>query len=135
MQASSQKKFLHCALLTLASVISCRALGKSVYPPHGVCDGLPRIAVTTPEGFCVGLVAEGFRFPRGIQPLPNGDLVLVDMGGWDINAGSVWLLTRSGNLWTRKRLFDKLDRLLQKHKGKQTKHHRGEGAARSESFG
>jgi putative sigma-54 modulation protein len=32
-------------------------------------------------------------------------------------------------------LVDKLDRLLQKHKGKQTKHHRGEAAARSESFG
>ena len=32
-------------------------------------------------------------------------------------------------------LVDKLDRMLQKHKGKQTKHHRGEGAARSESFG
>lgn len=105
-----QQKFLHYALLTLGGVTSFGALGKSVYPPHGVCDGLPRIAVTTPEGFCVGLVAEGFRFPRGIQPLPNGDLVLVDMGGWDINAGSVWLLTKSGKLWTRKRLFDKLDR-------------------------
>ncbi len=32
-------------------------------------------------------------------------------------------------------LVDKLDRLLDKHKGKQTKHHRGEGASRSESFG
>ncbi len=32
-------------------------------------------------------------------------------------------------------LSDKLDRLLDKHKGKQTKHHRGEGAVRSESFG
>ena len=32
-------------------------------------------------------------------------------------------------------LSDKLDRLLDKHKGKQTKHHRGESVARSESFG
>jgi putative sigma-54 modulation protein len=31
-------------------------------------------------------------------------------------------------------LVDKLDRLLDKHKGKQTKHHRGEGVSRSESF-
>lgn len=32
-------------------------------------------------------------------------------------------------------LADKLDRILDKHKGKQGRHHRGEGAARSESFG
>lgn len=32
-------------------------------------------------------------------------------------------------------LADKLDRLVQKHKGKQSGHHRGEAAARSGSFG
>lgn len=32
-------------------------------------------------------------------------------------------------------LVDKLDRLLQKHKGKQSKHQRGEGIARSETLG
>ncbi len=32
-------------------------------------------------------------------------------------------------------LVDKLDRMLQKHKGKQHKHQRGEGIARSESLG
>ncbi|MBS0193423.1 MAG: ribosome-associated translation inhibitor RaiA [Proteobacteria bacterium] len=32
-------------------------------------------------------------------------------------------------------LTDKLDRMLDKHKGKQVKHHRSDGAARSESFG
>ncbi len=32
-------------------------------------------------------------------------------------------------------LVDKLDRMLDKHKGKQVRHHRGEAAARSESFG
>jgi len=32
-------------------------------------------------------------------------------------------------------LTDKLDRMLDKHKGKQVRHHRGEAAARSESFG
>ena len=32
-------------------------------------------------------------------------------------------------------LVDKLDRLLQKHKGKQAKHQRSEGIARSENLG
>ncbi|MBS0212497.1 MAG: ribosome-associated translation inhibitor RaiA [Proteobacteria bacterium] len=32
-------------------------------------------------------------------------------------------------------LTDKLDRMLDKHKGKQVKHHRSEGTARSGSFG
>lgn len=32
-------------------------------------------------------------------------------------------------------LADKLDRLLQKHKGKQTKHQRGEASGRNASFG
>jgi putative sigma-54 modulation protein len=32
-------------------------------------------------------------------------------------------------------LVDKLDRLLQKHKGKQSKHQRSEGIARSENLG
>ena len=32
-------------------------------------------------------------------------------------------------------LVDKLDRLLDKHKGKQSRHHRGDDAVRRESFG
>ena len=98
-------------LLSLLLVFGCgTAAGKSSYQPQGQCDDLPRLAVNTPVGFCLALVADGFKFPRGIQPLANGDLIVVDMGGWVNNAGSVWLLKKAGARYQRTVLLDKLDR-------------------------
>lgn len=67
----------------------------SAYSFEGTCDGLPKLkTLQTPPGVCVGLVANGFTFARGIAELPSGDLVLADMGGWAVDKGSVWLLRR-----------------------------------------
>ena len=89
--------------ILLSGVLPAGALGAT-------CDGLPRLAAVTPPGFCVAVVAEGFRSPRALQPLPNGDIVLVDMGGWQANRGSVWRLKRVGDDYEKTQLFDRLDR-------------------------
>src|SRR5829696_5588135 len=65
------------------------------YATAGRCDGLPKISVTTAPGVCVGLLASGFKFPRGILPLDNGDVMVVDMGGWTPKRGSLWLLRKA----------------------------------------
>ncbi|MRW92930.1 glucose dehydrogenase [Duganella sp. FT80W] len=74
------------------------------------CGGFPRLDVSTPGGFCAAVLADGFKFPRGIQPLPNGDLVVVDMRNWEPNRGSVWLLKAAAGNYERIRLLSGLDR-------------------------
>ena len=90
---------------------SCSAQGRNAsYTPVGLCDGLPKIQVTTQPDFCVGIVADGFKFPRGILPLANGDLITVDMGAWMENRGSVWLLNKDHATYKKIPLLQKLDR-------------------------
>ena len=67
----------------LAMALCRSALGKNIYPTDGECDGLPKVRASTLSGFCLGVVAQGLAFPRGILPLPNGDLLVADMGGWE----------------------------------------------------
>jgi glucose/arabinose dehydrogenase len=82
---------------------------KPAYETTGTCDGLPRVPVTTPAGLCVGLVASGFKYPRGILPLDNGDLLVADMAGWVKSRGALWRLEKS-NGYQRRPVFDRLDR-------------------------
>lgn len=74
------------------------------------CGGFPRLDVSTPGGFCAAVLAEGFKFPRGIQPLPNGDLVVVDMRNWEPRRGSIWLLRLVDGQYQREKLLSGLDR-------------------------
>ncbi|AKI99173.1 glucose/arabinose dehydrogenase [Archangium gephyra] len=82
------------------------------YTSTGTCDGLPRIDVSTPQGVCVGVVADGFRFPRTVTPLADGSLIVVDMGGWVPRRGSVWRLAphASSKTYVKRQLLDRLDR-------------------------
>lgn len=93
------------ALLGAAIVPACGApgdeaideesSGEDAYTTEGTCDGLPKLKnLKTPPGVCVGVVATGFTFARGIAELENGDLVLAEMGGWAKDRGGVWLLRR-----------------------------------------
>lgn len=71
------------------------ATGEDAYTTEGKCDGLPRLKnLKTPPGVCVGVVATGFTFSRGIAQLPSGDFVMAEMGGWAQDKGGVWLLRR-----------------------------------------
>jgi glucose/arabinose dehydrogenase len=93
------------ALLGVAFVPACgnpgeeeaseEGTGEDNYSTEGTCDGLPRLkSLKTPAGVCVGLVANGFTYARGIVELPSGDLVLAEMGGWAQDRGGLWLLRR-----------------------------------------
>lgn len=93
------------ALLGAAIVPACgspgdeaideESTGEDAYTTEGTCDGLPKLKnLKTPPGVCVGVVATGFTFARGIAELENGDLVLAEMGGWAKDRGGVWLLRR-----------------------------------------
>ncbi|MCB6184422.1 PQQ-dependent sugar dehydrogenase [Leeia sp. TBRC 13508] len=103
------KKLIRTTSLTTIFMASAHVMAAG-YPTSGTCDGFPKINVTTPAGFCVGLVAEGFTFPRGILPLANGEALLVDMGGWQNNKGSIWKLKFSGGKTEKTKLLDKIDR-------------------------
>lgn len=74
------------------------------------CGGLPRLAATTPPGFCVAVLAEGLKFPRGVLPLPNGDILVADMGNWEPNQGSLWRLTKTATGYDKTQVMKKLDR-------------------------
>ncbi|QRO00460.1 PQQ-dependent sugar dehydrogenase [Archangium violaceum] len=102
--------------LRLGLLLATLPLGASAqtgkYTASGNCDGLPRIDVTTPRGVCVGVVADGFRFPRTVTTLADGSLVVVDMGGWVPRKGSLWRLTpdAASHTYVKRKLLDGLDR-------------------------
>ncbi len=78
--------FLFLAIL-LTAADTCAA--EPSYRTSGRCDGLPRVDLLTAPGYCVGLVRDDLFFPRGITVLKDGRVLVVDMGGWNRNRGSV----------------------------------------------
>ncbi|MDH4190902.1 MAG: PQQ-dependent sugar dehydrogenase [Betaproteobacteria bacterium] len=98
------------ALAVLASLPGAAQGGRPPYRSSGLCDGLPRLDLRTPAGLCVGLAADGFTFPRGLLPLDDGSLLVVDMGGWNEGKGSVWRLTRGAGRYAKRKILDRLDR-------------------------
>lgn len=84
--------------LALAGAVALTpvASARSPYVIAGKCGGLPRIQVTTPQGFCVALVADGLKFPRGILALGNDRFLVTDMGGFANGLGRIWLFDRAG---------------------------------------
>jgi glucose/arabinose dehydrogenase len=86
--------------------------GELNYATNGTCDGLPRLTnIETPPGVCVGVVATGFTFARGIAQLPSGDFILAEMGGWAQDRGAVWLLKRNADKsYAKTRLLAQIDK-------------------------
>lgn len=74
------------------------------------CAGLPKLSVTTPAGYCLGVVQRGLNMPRGLLPLANGDLLVVEMGGWTPGKGSLSRLRQQGGKYVSQRVFTGLDR-------------------------
>jgi len=97
-------------LLIFAAGQPTEAAGGDSYHTKGSCGGLPRLQVETAPGFCLGLYAQGFKFPRGLLVLDRGDLLVADMVGWGVARGTVTRLHRNddGNV-TRTVLVDKLN--------------------------
>ncbi|MER3479299.1 MAG: hypothetical protein C4327_02105, partial [Meiothermus sp.] len=74
------------------------------------CAGLPKLPVATPTGYCVGIVQRGLKMPRGILPMGNGDLLVVEMGGWTPGKGSLSRLRKQNGKYVLQRIFTGLDR-------------------------
>ena len=72
--------------------------------------GLPLACAKTAAHFCVGIVATGFKAPRAVLPLANGDLIVADMGSWEANKGRLWRLHQQNERYTGVLIGDKLDR-------------------------
>ena len=95
------------ACLAIGSV-SGSAVERLATPAGAVCGGNHRLEVTTPAGWCVGVVALGLRFPRGMTVLPGGDLIVAEMGVWNPDRGRLVRL-RAASGFVPEVLFDKLN--------------------------
>ncbi len=69
-------------------------LGSAAAPPRyaeqAPCDGHPGIALSVPEGWCAGLVADardGLRMPRRLLAIGPHRFWIVDMGNWEPRRG------------------------------------------------
>lgn len=84
---------------------------EGMYTSSGTCDGLPKLKLETPPGVCVGVVATGFKFSRSLGQLPNGDIVVTDMGGWAKDRGTVWLLKRNADkTYSKRQMLQAIDK-------------------------
>lgn len=109
------------AILNLL-LLSSAAFAQTAYKihPQELCDGHPLVQVGTTEGTCLGLVAdrsikdsrsgETFSFPRKMVELAPGRFLVLDMGGWNPNKGSLWELEISGGSKKLWKLISGLDR-------------------------
>jgi glucose/arabinose dehydrogenase len=85
---SSHTLRLAITLLGLCLFSAPQAAPKALYRTSGDCNGYPRVELNTAPGLCVGLVATGLGFARGVVAV--GDAVYVaDMGGWHADRGRV----------------------------------------------
>nr|WP_295742681.1 PQQ-dependent sugar dehydrogenase [uncultured Acidocella sp.] len=75
-------------LILLLVCLPVRALAAPPYHPQGICAGFPRLDLASLPGTCVGLVAKGLRFPRGIA-VAGHDVYVVEMGGWVKGRGAL----------------------------------------------
>jgi glucose/arabinose dehydrogenase len=79
----------------------------STYNIIGDCDGLPSIDVKTAPGFCVGLLyaGQGLRKPRTAAAIDSHQIVLTDMGSWELYDGKIFILTFENGQSTLKEIF------------------------------
>ncbi len=101
---------------TLALLLPACAAARG-YQPEGDCGGWPRVALTTPAGWCVGLVADerdGLRMPRRLLEVSPGRFWLIDMGSWERRRGRLLEMTLGtpGQRPTVRVLAQALDRPL-----------------------
>jgi glucose/arabinose dehydrogenase len=76
------------ALLALG--IPCAFADTPRYATQGLCAGFPRVALSVPKGWCVGLVADardGLLMPRRLLEVAPGRFWITDMGQWEPRRG------------------------------------------------
>ena len=82
-------------LALLAPATPAAARNRGAYTTRGLCDGVPRISVTTPPRLCVGLVATGLGFPRGLAVI-GSDLYIADLASRTPGRGRILRLANYG---------------------------------------
>jgi glucose/arabinose dehydrogenase len=100
-------------------------------PLTQTCDGFPQLPLGTAENLCVGLLAQksaavGFKMPRTAVELPDGKLLVVDMGGWAENKGKLWLVDYRAKNITAVALLSNLNFPHKILRGNDGKHYLGE---------
>ena len=86
-------------LLGAAWTTLAHAADASAYATQGQCAGYPRVALTVPKGWCVGLVADardGLLMPRRLIEVAPGRFWITDMGTWDAHRGRLLELNTTG---------------------------------------
>lgn len=90
-----------------SAAVSTEKSGYVFDPKDTSCDGYPRVKIESMPGTCVGMVLPRERainptsgkqvvMPRNLIQIPNStDFLVVDMGGWKKNNGSLFLLTKN----------------------------------------
>ena len=81
--------------LLFAPLWACAAPADKAYAASGDCDGFPAAALTTAEGLCVGVVAEGLGHARGVAVIDD-DVFVVDMAAWESRKGRLLKLSHGG---------------------------------------
>ncbi len=106
----------HLPLVLAALVLVPAVASAGPYAPTGeTCGGLPKVAVETIDGVCIGIVlqrTEGLPLvkPRKIAQVAGQDaFLLTDMGGWDGNVGSLYLIERRDGSYAARRLRGELN--------------------------
>jgi glucose/arabinose dehydrogenase len=92
------------------AAISVAAAWANPYPAGTVCNGLPRVPVQTPPGTCLQVVQSGLKFPRGVVVLPDGAVMVAEMGGWSPGKGRLSRFAQQGGVWQRSTVLEGLDR-------------------------
>lgn len=93
-----------CLPLALAGLFALPIAGQATpeasrYATQGRCAGYPRIALTAPKGWCVGLVADardGLQMPRRLVEVAPGRFWITDMGNWEPRRGRLLELRVDG---------------------------------------
>lgn len=86
------------SLIVLSAEVQA-APDASRYATQGRCAGSPRIALTAPKGWCVGLVADardGLQMPRRLIEVAPGRFWITDMGNWEPRRGRLLELRVDG---------------------------------------
>ena len=114
--ACSRRMHMYVAMVMALLALTAAQLHAEPYTPAGeTCGGLPKVAVETMDGICIGLVLQrGERLPlvkpRKIAQIAGQDaFLLTDMGGWGENAGSLYLIERRGGAYAARRLRSRLN--------------------------
>lgn len=95
-------------------VFSLNLFASPYLPLSEKCDGYPKLPLGTSNDFCVGLLAQRsaelpIQMPRTAVETQSGEMLVVDMGGWAENKGTLWLVNFRSNPVVGKQLMTGLN--------------------------